>query len=708
MAKYKLNESGSKSTNCDILGENLNNYIVRFGNGQIQEVVKDKVSDLNEIDEGVLDLVRNAAGKAGEFGKKVATAVRNAAEAVKGFILRAFKINNRVFMEDEDGEIVPSVHPINGMLAATENGAINFFPSEELADVGKLGGVIPRAIVNFKLADGYEGAVFPTEFVESVNEGVISSPYNMLVEANAGKSWADDVKDTDRIHLHCSVLEDMSQADVYESLKMDYEDVKEAVDRGDKKIKYPPVMVLFGAPGTGKTTILKQLSSECDTNSIVVNAAAIEPEMFTMPGIVDAVNKARNNDADDYTYADDGEKAKMGGFTSQKIKDMPKSWIPVYDSNLDDVPVDKRADELKRRKWIANGAVPNENGEYTQDGPGGIFFIDEFIRMSEAGIHSIFDFPLNRYLGATDNLKLGDKWIVVCASNRYDDLSQEALDMALSFEGASVTRYLIVNYIPSIQTWKEYGQKKMEGENLSVINKYIRDYVDANSKDYDAKTGMNPGEFYNMAKQGNGKDEMSTKKPHAIPRSWEQVSLCAKKFIKRLPEYASVKSVDDGDSLILKIVGDERFRTMVNACVGTGPADRFLQYLANFGIFSVADAESVLTDGKTDGVKQELIDGVYKNRGAIQKFVADYMKVPFASAKRNIFGDKIVSDDGVANVVEFLHSLNTNNGTFDEQTFRLMLEDIMGYCGYRSFRDLANLPQTEALLKKYAPKILRG
>ena len=707
MAKYKLNESGSRCTNCDILGENLNNYIVRFSNGQIQEVVKDKVSDLNEIDEGVLDLVKAAADKAGEFGRNVVSGVKNAVEAIKGFVLRAFKKDNRVYFEDEDGEIVPAVHPINGMLAATENGAINFFPSEDLVDAGKLGGVIPRAIVNFKLADEYDGAIFPTSFAEAVSESVeTKSPYDMLSEANnSGKAWADDIKAADRIHLHSDAIEDMAQNQVYTYLKWSYEDVKAAVERKDKKIEYPPVALLFGAPGTGKTTILKELGNACGTNSIVINAAAIEPEMFTMPGIIDAVNKARETSEDD--YENDKDKLKTG-YTSKSIADLPKNWIPVYNTKVDDIAPEKREAELEKRRRIANGAVPDENGEYPNDGPGGIFFIDEFIRMSEAGIHSIFDFPLNRYLGATDYLKLGDKWIVVCASNRYDDLSQEALDMAVSFEGASGTRYLIVNYIPSIEKWKEFGERKVDGENLSKINKFIRNYVVENAKDYDDASGMNPGEFYNMAKQGNGKDEFSTMKPHAIPRTWEQLSSIARMFIKRLPGYASAKSVDEGDELILGLVGDDAFVKFANTIVGRGPAERFMQYLTNFGVFSTSDAESVITNDAIENMKQTLVDGVYNNRGDIQKFVAQYMKVPFASAKRNIFGDKLVPDDGVANVVEFLHAINTNNGTFDEQTFRLMLEDIMGYCGYPSFRALAQLPQTEALLKKYAPKILKG
>ena len=53
MAKYHLKNSNN-TVNCEVLNESAGDYIVRFNNGVVQNVPKDRVTHLDKIDEGVL------------------------------------------------------------------------------------------------------------------------------------------------------------------------------------------------------------------------------------------------------------------------------------------------------------------------------------------------------------------------------------------------------------------------------------------------------------------------------------------------------------------------------------------------------------------------------------------------------------------------------------------------------------------------------
>ena len=95
MAKYKLKNSNN-TVNCEILNESAGDYIVRFNNGVIQNVPKDRVSQLDKIDEGVLDTVRQAAGAVNKYGRKFASKVKDIAQKVKEFFVQALVVDNYV------------------------------------------------------------------------------------------------------------------------------------------------------------------------------------------------------------------------------------------------------------------------------------------------------------------------------------------------------------------------------------------------------------------------------------------------------------------------------------------------------------------------------------------------------------------------------------------------------------------------------------
>ena len=97
MARYKLKNSNN-TVNCEILNESAGDYIVRFKNGVIQNVPKYRVSQLDNIDEGVLDTVRGAAETVNKYGRKFVSRIKNIAQKVRDFIVNVFTVDDFVFL----------------------------------------------------------------------------------------------------------------------------------------------------------------------------------------------------------------------------------------------------------------------------------------------------------------------------------------------------------------------------------------------------------------------------------------------------------------------------------------------------------------------------------------------------------------------------------------------------------------------------------
>ena len=117
MAKYKLKNSNNV-VNCEILNESANDYIVRFNNGVIQNVPKERVTNLDNIDEGVLDTVRGAAEAVNKYGRKFTSKVKDIAQKVKEFLVKAFVANGFVVFKGIENKFLEASHPVNAMEGA--------------------------------------------------------------------------------------------------------------------------------------------------------------------------------------------------------------------------------------------------------------------------------------------------------------------------------------------------------------------------------------------------------------------------------------------------------------------------------------------------------------------------------------------------------------------------------------------------------------
>lgn len=509
MAKYIIGSNGNQTVNCELLNENAGRYIVRFKSGVIKDVDKNKVTSLDKIDESVLELVnegklsnivKGAASEFGKFGKKIGSAIKGAVDYV---ISRIIKAKNRIWFQQENGEIARAIHPVNGMLAAAENDAIGFIPSEDMVNFADDLGVTARSFEP-KVSDyAYAGSAIycDHEFDKNGNPMRLNESQENVKQGTVYGSEKEDV-----LVLTNEKFVDVNTEILCRMLHLAYRArVKGQVDR-----EWP--LFIWGAPGIGKTSIIKAVAAEHGNVPVLtVMASNIEPEAFTMPAQVSREYRNKRQKEIFKSAISKGTEemnGAVGALGDKIIKDLPKSWMPVYEF---DNSISK--DELNQRIYLANGAIPNDDGLCDGDGDGGFFFIDEFVRMSDAGMASIFDMPLSRQIGSNSDLRLGTKWVVVCASNRYSDITKKGTGSLrlIGFDAAATGRFKMCNFVPKYEEWKDWALGKADSmPNFSKVNKNFIEFIDAN-----------PDAYYALARQDMSRpQDLDCTLVQACPRRW--------------------------------------------------------------------------------------------------------------------------------------------------------------------------------------------
>ena len=163
MARYKLKNSNN-AVSCEVLNESAGDYIVRFKNGVIQNVPKNRVSRLDNIDEGVLDTVRQAAGEINKYGRKFASKVKDIVNRINSLFIEDFMF---FFNGKKPLHVTP---PVN-VLGAAVNGCdfINIIPGEDIIETCEENGINPDPVSNYKITGQYDGA-FQAEWLNSVTK----------------------------------------------------------------------------------------------------------------------------------------------------------------------------------------------------------------------------------------------------------------------------------------------------------------------------------------------------------------------------------------------------------------------------------------------------------------------------------------------------------------------------------------------------------
>lgn len=239
--------------------------------------------------------------------------------------------------------------------------------------------------------------------------------------------------------------------------------LQDALDRPQEK-----KLLIWGAPGIGKTAIAKQVVEKYNGRIIGVQLSSMIPDDWNLPAL---------------------EKDEKGKLTAI---DLPKTWLPVY-QETGDPEVDKERD------MIANGGYKEKNGTKVE-GRGGILFLDELTR-AKPGVLTTCLTLINE--GEIAGYRLGSKWAVVSAANRAED--EPNLDDIAELGTAMGGRLAQANYILRFKDWKEYAISK-------GIRQEILDFIEMNQ------------DFFYKWRRGSTLG--------ANPRSWEKASQTLDKYYK--------------------------------------------------------------------------------------------------------------------------------------------------------------------------------
>lgn len=557
MAKYILNRTnnGPKVVNCAVLDENClaNTYTVRFENGMIRDVDKRRVSQLDRLDEAVLDRLKEFAAKLWDnivkVGKYVYTTVK--------------------------GRLITAVSPINTMIAAKQVNGLTFIPSSTVADLAEEQGIVAEEVIDepeeedeefIKDANAYwkeviKGFSYESPIGNPAYDGVY---YESKKDNYSREQRINEARSTD-ISLKHKAFHNVGTHELMQMLLQQYNQYMtgEAMNPNTRPIPY----CIWGAPGIGKTQIINSLidllrDTGVDANIISINAMSMRKDDWALPGQRTTYKDAINAD---------GEKIKLSIDTAVEL---PKSWLPAWDPN--DVDEENGITE-EMLDDIANG------GDGTGTGRGGFFFIDELSRIAPDVNNVIMVLLQSRTFQGKN---LGSKWMFVAAANRSTDMGENAA--YFKWDSAQTGRFTHVNFVPTFDEWLEWAESPIRGTDTPHIEPMIVEFL----KEHE-NVWHNPGMF----NKEDEKDKVS-RTLYPGPRGWEN----ATKEIRGRQGAASDMLAKAYAALGLKTeprdLSPKEISDILSHHVGNQAATMFRGWAGFDAVFTSTIAKSVWTQGE--------------------------------------------------------------------------------------------------------------
>ena len=475
MANYSLNRTNR--VHCSILDENClaNTYTVKFDNGVVRNVPKSKISNLDRIDEGVLDRLK-------KVGNKLIDNIVRVAGRYLLCVLGNNVVSNTLF---------------NVMFKAETRKGIGFYPGKTFINVCDEAGVEPtiteeddlyneeRAAINAYWKEKIAAAKEAEDFTEDdiANESYRLSSfkgrmkYNRLFEAEGISLEASEngFHNVNAKQLQKALIDQYSQF-LYKGV-------------GKRGNKTPIPYCIWGAPGVGKTQITMGIITKLqeagfDVSRIPVKARTMRKDDFSMPGYKTEKKTVKNAKGEDIE------------FNLTKAAELIKEWLPSY--SLQDVTDDLTEDIMDD---IMNG------GDGSGNGKGGFIFVDELSRIPGDVMEVFMGLVQDRQFG---HYRLGSKWMFVFASNRISDMGDRG--EMVHWEEAYTSRFSNINFVPTFSEWLEWATaKNSDGE--QNVEPIIIDFL----KEH-------PNMWYNSAMRNEDDDDPVAGSLFPQGRSWENVT----------------------------------------------------------------------------------------------------------------------------------------------------------------------------------------
>ena len=578
---------------------------------------------------------------------------------------------------------------VNEMEKYIENGAVqsllemrdsgepglDSFRSENIREVG-MGEIVSRIMTQLKAA--FQAGEFNFE-----NEAGEQLKYKMMGD------WAES-------EFNRLVSQGLDE-ETAEEQAMDYaEDLFKQFKKSSVGAK--PVMV-WGAPGIGKTSIIQQTRSmfkkatvgegtEGDTsgyniNMIEVVLSKMTADDFTLPTkgedeitgdskVVNAIQSwipcwqvSGNKDLD--KLRDRAANLKMN--TSQVLKDKGidikgdiENWkqgapknVNLYrndnaDTKLSGMVVNDRdsinddedriqtAEEfnqelenaMKKTKRgrkksnvsesfserLKNRKKKSEDYQLTD---GGVIFFDELTRAPKGVMNVIMNLINDRKVG--EGWVLGSHWIIVCAANRFYEMTQ----VENTWEKAFGTRFIQMTFVPKWEDWKNWamgyrfdpvaGRYDTSKKGPNKIDQEIIDFLE---------TAKQAGIDAWYEKTNDNIDGDRAAKIYANPRSWQTASdLMVARAQELNPGKPYIRDPKTGRETV-NLSREEKMQCIADA-VGIG-SETYGQFKTwtNTRYYTADMIENIINTGTITGRKsQEVVDIETKGKAKLTKNIMD-------------------------------------------------------------------------------------
>ncbi len=640
MAKYVLNytKNGPRTVNCAILDENIlaESYTVQFDNGVIKNVEKRRVRNLDHIDEAVLDKLKAAGSK---LVDKVATSAKMLYDNVKKMIMRLFSPTSIL------------------SVAAEKIDGLSFYPSQASVALAGQYGYSAKEVVDESGEDPVfikDANDFLKKYVSAYEKGD-NKAIEELLESQESLEFFNEYRLTEGIEdqsLKHKSWPNVGTQEVVEALLEQYDIVKdgEAFSGDSEDIAVP--YCIWGAPGVGKTQIIKSVVKKLQSvgipaDIIEINAMAMRKDDFSLPG---------KTNLEQVVITKSGKKET---FSSEKAAELAKTWLPAWDPA--DIDEDKgiTAEVLDD---IKNG------GDGSGNGAGGIFFIDELSRIEGQVLNVIMTLVQNRQF---NGLRLGSKWMFVAAANRPSDLGR--FKSRFYWDEAMTGRFQHVNFVPTFKEWKVWAEEVDEETGRPHI---LPQFVEFLTEHKEA--------WYSIAMR-NKEDEEDTVSStlHPGPRGWE---IASKDAYTKMRARARATS-DPGNSVLAKIAQKEggRIKSPVlspqelgmslRKSVGNDAAEMFIGWAGFDKLFPDSYARDVWKLG--DSLDIPFIPNDMSIDAALDKIFQNHPKM-----KAGTQGKIDITNKELENVIRFIikcvDNIDMNNSSPKDSILRTIKRKLNG------------------------------
>lgn len=613
----RSNKTYASESKSSCAGTNKNRltetYTVKFTNGVIKNVSKNKVQDLDILDESLLDTLRKGV---------------NAVTNFFGNIYNKVVATGKVIYTAVAGVGAP--HLGNIMLAASDedNDFLGFIPSTDIARSCEEAGIDATQTINesedleiYNDINAYWHTVMENEpDFAPANESVHSRKRQGSLNETTD---VPDIQPKDGSEGHPII----DREGAYRKITRQYNAQRNGVSSEE-----PPVL-LWGAPGIGKTQIITDLASLLSehyngkVNVVTINALGFRKDSFALPNF---------ETVDQEFFDEEGNKMTI---PIRIPKDYVKSWLPSYDPRMAEKMVRESARLGNQLSYdeaiaildnIANGGHPAnpETHEKEVEGQGGIIFIDEVSRVSREVMNIFMNFLQTRVLNGE---VLGSRWIFAAAANRFTDLSEKA-KKEIAWESAWGDRFSMYNFVPKVQEWLDWGAEEVEidGKRMTRIDPDVLAYIKGN-----------PNMYYSAASANLKLADVTAKDRIPNPRSWKQYTDAKRADLAYAKEFG-VKPTQ------------AELKSTLQSLVGSTAANSYFAWLNGPGkdLTNEQAAEILENGSRTAAKKFTNTEQLLGPHGALARIINQHPDVVAELPKE----DRILTPDQWYNITDYLRA----------------------------------------------------